>query len=81
MAAISILYTVNRRLAFQPGGWELSEAGKEEFAGIVHKPGPSQSRPLYVSGFTGSTPIRPPPDAAPEGRAKNRCVELTLNPL
>jgi hypothetical protein len=127
MAAMSVLYTVNSDLAFQPGGWELSPAGKEEFAKIVHKLGPSQSRPLYVSGFTDSTPIGPELRASgiesnlqlsqmradnvrmflisqglkpnlvlskgfgdadpaasngtPEGRAKNRRVELSLNPL
>src|ERR1700709_2542105 len=59
MAAMSVLYTVNSDLAFPPGGWELSPAGKEEFARIVHKLGPSQSRPLYVSGFTDSTSIGP----------------------
>jgi outer membrane protein OmpA-like peptidoglycan-associated protein len=127
MAAMSILYTVNSDLAFPPGGWELSPAGKEEFAKIVHKLGPSQSRPLYVSGFTDSTPVGPElrangiesnlqlsqmradnvrtflisqglkPDLVlskgfgdadpaasndtPEGRAKNRRVELSLHPL
>jgi outer membrane protein OmpA-like peptidoglycan-associated protein len=127
MAAMSVLYTVNSDLAFQPGGWELSAAGKEEFAKIVHKLGPSQSRPLYVSGFTDSTPIGPElrahgiesnlqlsqtradnvraflvsqglnpnlvlakgfgdadpaaSNATPEGRAKNRRVELSLHPL
>jgi chemotaxis protein MotB len=127
MAAMSVLYTVNSDLAFPPGGWELSAAGKEEFAKIVHKLGPTQSRPLYVSGFTDSTPIGPElrargiesnlqlsqaraesvrqflisqglnpslvlskgfgdadpvaSNATPEGRAKNRRVELSLNPL
>ena len=127
MAAMSVLYTVNSDLAFQPGGWELSSAGKEEFARIVRTLGPSQSRPLYVSGFTDSTPIGPElrasgiasnlqlsqmradnvrsflisqglnpslvlsrgfGDADPagsnedsEGRARNRRVELSLQPL
>jgi chemotaxis protein MotB len=127
MAAMSVLYIVNSDLAFPPGGWELSAAGKEEFAKIVHKLGPNQSRPLYVSGFTDSTPIGPElgargiesnlqlsqmradnvrqflisqdlnpslvlskgfgdadpvaSNATPEGRAKNRRVELSLNPL
>jgi outer membrane protein OmpA-like peptidoglycan-associated protein len=127
MAAMSVLYTVNSDLAFPPGGWELSTAGKEEFAKIVQKLGPNQSRPLYVSGFTDSTPIGPElgargvesnlqlsqmradnvrqflisqglnpslvlskgfgdadpvaSNATPEGRAKNRRVELSLNPL
>jgi outer membrane protein OmpA-like peptidoglycan-associated protein len=127
MAAMSVLYTVNSDLAFPPGGWELSAAGKEEFAKIVQKLGPNQSRPLYVSGFTDSTPIGPElgargiesnlqlsqmradnvrqflisqglnpslvlskgfgdadpvaSNATPEGRAKNRRVELSLNPL
>jgi chemotaxis protein MotB len=89
--------------------------------------GPSQSRPLYVSRFTDSTPIGPElrangiepnlqlsqmradnvrmflisqglkpnlvlskgfgdadpaaSNGTPEGRTKNRCVELSLNPL
>jgi chemotaxis protein MotB len=127
MAAMSVLYTVKSDLAFPPGGWQLSPAGREEFAKIVHKLGPTQSRPLYVSGFTDSTPIGPElrargiesnlqlsqmraenvreflisqglrPDlvlakgfgdadpvasnATREGRAKNRRVELSLNPL
>src|ERR1700712_2911599 len=127
MEAMSVLYTVNSDLAFQPGGWKLSSAGKEEFARIVHKLGPSQERPLYVSGFTDSTPIGQElrengiqsnlqvsqmravnvrmflisqglnpnlvlskgfgdadpaaSNGTPEGRAKNRRVELSLNPL
>jgi outer membrane protein OmpA-like peptidoglycan-associated protein len=127
MAAMSVLYTVNSDLAFPPGGWELSAAGREEFAKIVHKLGPTQSRPLYVSGFTDSTPIGSElsargiesnlqlsqmradnvrqflisqglnpslvlskgfgdadpvaSNATPEGRARNRRVELSLNPL
>ena len=126
-AALSVLYTVDSDLAFQPGGWELSPAGKEEFAKIVRELGPGQSHPVYVSGFTDSTPIGPElrsqgiasnlqlsqmradnvrmfllsqglnpnlvlskgfGDADPagdndtaEGRARNRRVVLSLNPL
>jgi flagellar motor protein MotB len=124
---MSVLYTVNSDLAFPPGGRKLSAAGREEFAKIVHKLGPSQSRPLYVNGFTDNTPIGPElrangiefnpqlpqmradnvrtslisqglnpnlvlsksfgdadpaaSNSTPEGRAKNRRVELSLHPL
>lgn len=127
MAAMSVLYTVKSDLAFPPGGWQLSPAGRAEFTKIVAKLGPNMSRPLYVSGFTDSTPIGPelraqgvqsnqqlswmraenvrqylisqglPPNlvlargfgdadpvasnATPEGRAQNRRVVLSRNPL
>jgi outer membrane protein OmpA-like peptidoglycan-associated protein len=127
MAAMSVLYTVKSDLAFPPGGWQLSPAGRDEFSKIVHKLGPDQHRRLYVSGFTDSVPIGPQlheqgvssnlqlsemraenvrqflisqglnpsmvaargfgdadpiaTNATPEGRAKNRRVELSLNPL
>ena len=127
MSAVSVMYTVNSDLAFPPGGWELSPAGKELFAKLVKKLGPSQEHMLYVSGFTDSTPVGPQLRArgiesnqqlsqlraenvrgflisqglnphlvvckgfgdadpvasndTPDGRAKNRRVELSLNPL
>lgn len=59
MSAVAVMVTVNSDLAFPPGGWELSDAGKALFAKLVHKFGPTQQNMLYVSGFTDNTPIGP----------------------
>jgi outer membrane protein OmpA-like peptidoglycan-associated protein len=59
LAAVTLMYTVNSDLLFPPGGWQLSEAGKEVFAKLVKKLAPTQDSKLYVSGFTDSTPIGP----------------------
>ena len=127
VAAVDVLYTVNSDLAFPPGGWQLSDAGKDVFAKLVKKLAPTQENKLYISGFTDSVPIGPELRAqgitsnqqlsqmradnvmqflisqgvnrdlvaakgfgdaepvasndTPEGRAKNRRVELSLYPL
>jgi hypothetical protein len=59
LGAVSVMYTVNSDLLFPPGGWQLSEAGKEVFVKLVKKLAPTQENKLYVSGFTDSTPIGP----------------------
>jgi outer membrane protein OmpA-like peptidoglycan-associated protein len=59
LGAVTLMYTVNSDLLFPPGGWQLSEAGKEVFAKLVKKLAPTQDSKLYVSGFTDSTPIGP----------------------
>jgi outer membrane protein OmpA-like peptidoglycan-associated protein len=59
LGAVTVLYTVNSDLAFPPGGWQLSAAGKELFAKFVKKLAPTQEAKLYVSGFTDSVPIGP----------------------
>jgi outer membrane protein OmpA-like peptidoglycan-associated protein len=59
LSAVSVMYTVNSDLLFPPGGWQLSDAGKEVFAKLVKKLAPTQENKLYVSGFTDSTPIGP----------------------
>jgi hypothetical protein len=59
LGAVTVMYTVNSDLLFPPGGWQLSEAGREVFAKLVKKLAPTQDSKLYVSGFTDSTPIGP----------------------
>ncbi len=59
LGAVTVMYTVNSDLAFPPGGWQLSDAGKALFANLVKKLAPTQKNKLYVSGFTDSTPIGP----------------------
>jgi outer membrane protein OmpA-like peptidoglycan-associated protein len=127
MGAINVVYTLDSDMLFPPGGWQLSEAGKEAIAAIVRKLAPTQEHMLYVSGFTDSTPVGPElaaqgitsnlvlsqrraddvmqflisqginpslvvakgfgdadpvaSNATPEGRARNRRVEFSLNPL
>ena len=127
MSAASVIYTLNSDMLFPPGGWQLSDAGKQGIAQIAQKLAPTQEHMLYISGFTDSTPIGPElaaegitsnlvlsqaradavaqflislgvnpalvvakgfGDADPvaandtaEGRAMNRRVELSLNPL
>jgi outer membrane protein OmpA-like peptidoglycan-associated protein len=59
LGAVTLMYTVNSDLAFPPGGWQLSDAGKAVFSKLVKKLAPTQQNKLYVSGFTDSTPIGP----------------------
>jgi outer membrane protein OmpA-like peptidoglycan-associated protein len=59
LGAVTVMYTVNSDLLFPPGGWQLSEAGKEVFAKLVKNLAPTQDSKLYVSGLTHSTPIGP----------------------
>ena len=59
MNAISVVYTLDSDMLFPPGGWQLSDAGKEAIAKIAQKLAPTQEHMLYVSGFTDSTPVGP----------------------
>jgi flagellar motor protein MotB len=52
------------------GGWQLSAAGEQAIARLVHKLAPTQQNKLYVSGFTDSTPIGP--ELAAKGIASNQ---------
>jgi OmpA family len=58
-AAVAVIYTLDSDLLFPPGGWQLSEAGKQAIAAVARKLAPTQENRLYVSGFTDSTPIGP----------------------
>ena len=55
----AIRYTVNSDLLFRPGGWEMSDRGKQIIAGFAAKLAPTQQNKLLVSGYTDNAPIGP----------------------
>jgi chemotaxis protein MotB len=55
----AIKYTVNSDLLFSPGGWQMSERGKQLIAKLAHKLAPSQENKIVVNGYTDNTPIGP----------------------
>ena len=55
----AIKYTVNSDLLFRPGGWEMSDRGKQIIAGFAAKLAPTQQNKLLVSGYTDNAPIGP----------------------
>jgi chemotaxis protein MotB len=55
----AIKYTVNSDLLFSPGGWQMSERGKQIIAKLAEKLAPSQENKIIVNGYTDNTPIGP----------------------
>ncbi len=55
----AIKYTVNSDLLFPPGGWEISESGKQIIARLAQKLAPTQENKIYVNGYTDNAPIGP----------------------
>jgi chemotaxis protein MotB len=55
----AIKYTVNSDLLFSPGGWTMSNRGKQIIASLASKLAPDQQDKLVVSGYTDNTPISP----------------------
>ncbi len=53
----AIKYTVNSDLLFRPGGWTMSDRGKQIIARLASKLAPDQQDKLVVSGYTDNTPI------------------------
>jgi len=53
----AIKYTVNSDLLFHPGGWEMSEEGKDVIAKFATKLAPTQQNKLLVNGYTDNAPI------------------------
>jgi chemotaxis protein MotB len=53
----AIRYTVNSDLLFPPGGWQMSERGKQIIAGFAAKLAPTQQNKILVSGYTDNAPI------------------------
>jgi chemotaxis protein MotB len=53
----AIKYTVNSDLLFRPGGWEMSEQGKQVIANMAAKLAPTQQNHVLVSGYTDNAPI------------------------
>jgi chemotaxis protein MotB len=53
----AIKYTVNSDLLFPPGGWEMSNRGKQIIAGFAAKLAPTQQNKILVSGYTDNAPI------------------------
>ena len=53
----AIKYTVNSDLLFPPGGYELSEAGKDIIAKMARVLAPHQQEHLVVNGYTDNSPI------------------------
>jgi chemotaxis protein MotB len=55
----AIKYTVNSDLLFPPGGWEMSDQGKQIIASMAAKLAPTQQNKILVSGYTDNAPIGP----------------------
>jgi outer membrane protein OmpA-like peptidoglycan-associated protein len=72
LGAAAVVYTLDSDMLFPPGGWQLSEAGKQSIARLVRKLAPTQQNKLYVSGFTDSTPIGP--ELAAQGITSNQML-------
>jgi len=72
LGASAVVYTLDSDMLFPPGGWQLSDAGKQAIARLVHKLAPTQQMKLYVSGFTDSTPIGP--ELAARGITSNQVL-------
>ena len=53
----AIKYTVNSDLLFRPGGWDMSEQGKQVIANMASKLAPTQQNHVLVSGYTDNAPI------------------------
>src|SRR5580698_2654710 len=53
----AIKYTVDSDLLFPPGGFEMSDKGKEIIAKFAAKLAPTQEHPLSVNGYTDNAPV------------------------
>ena len=55
----AIKYTVNSDLLFPPGGYELSDAGKDIISKMARVLAPHQQEKLVVNGYTDDAPVGP----------------------
>ena len=55
----AIRYTVNSDLLFNPGSWEMHNAGRDIVAKFAAKLAPTQQNKLLVNGYTDNAPIGP----------------------
>lgn len=55
----AIKYTVNSDLLFRPGGWQMSNQGKQVISKLAAKLAPTQENKLVVNGYTDNAPIGP----------------------
>jgi len=55
----AIKYSVESDLMFEPGSWELSDAGKRTISRMAQKLAPTQTNKLIVTGFADNQPIGP----------------------
>src|SRR3954454_309187 len=53
----AIKYTVNSDLLFPPGGWQMSDDGKQVIAKLASKLAPTQQNKIVVNGYTDNAPI------------------------
>jgi chemotaxis protein MotB len=53
----AIKYTVDSDLLFPPGGFEMSDKGKDIIAKFAAKLAPTQEHPLLVNGYTDNAPV------------------------
>jgi chemotaxis protein MotB len=53
----AIKYTVNSDLLFPPGGWQMSDAGKQVIAKLASQLAPTQQNKIVVNGYTDDAPI------------------------
>lgn len=55
----AIKYTVNSDLLFRPGGWQMSNQGKQVISKLAAKLAATQENKLVVNGYTDNAPIGP----------------------
>jgi chemotaxis protein MotB len=53
----ALKYTIESDLMFEPGGFEISEAGKRALASTAQKLAADQQTRIVVNGYTDNTPI------------------------
>jgi chemotaxis protein MotB len=53
----AIKYTVNSDLLFPPGGWQMSDEGKQVIAKLASQLAPTQQNKIVVNGYTDNAPI------------------------
>src|SRR4029077_16300458 len=56
----AIRYTVNSDLLFPPGGYQMSERGKQIISGFAAKCAPTQQNMILESGYTTNARTVPP---------------------
>lgn len=53
----AIKYTVNSDLLFPPGGWQMSDEGKQVIAKLASQLAPTQQNKIVVNGYTDNAPV------------------------
>jgi chemotaxis protein MotB len=68
----AVLYTLQGDLLFKPGGYQVSDAGKQLIGRVASQLAATQSQKVVVVGYTDNTPIGP--DLARQGITSNEIL-------